>query len=87
LNGRRINHGQHEVAEKDHVHEFVSQYGYLWRRREKLPQGYYRLGRETAIKAWIEGAKKYGFGWFGERDANAWDYAIQMAIFGEVVYV
>jgi hypothetical protein len=38
------------------------------------------------IKAWIEGAKKWGIDWFHDGDASRWDYAIQMALFGEQVY-
>ena len=57
-----------------------------WNLNKSLPQGYYRLDYEFAIKAWIEGAKKYGVEWFGTLGSNARDFAVQMAMFGEVVY-
>jgi hypothetical protein len=72
-----------DESEHDRCDEAAIHY---WNHSEKLPAGYYKLDRELAIKAWAEGAKKYGVGWFGNGDADDWDYSIQMAIFGEVVY-
>ncbi len=57
-----------------------------WRAGKKLPGGYYRLDRAAAIKAWIEGAKRYGVEWFHKEDATAWDVALQTALLEKIVY-
>lgn len=51
-----------------------------------LPKGYHRLDSETAAKAWAEGVKKWGEEWYEDGDGDAYDYAVQMALFGEVKY-
>jgi hypothetical protein len=59
-----------------------------WRAGEPLPKGWYRLNEETAVRAFVEGVKKWGPAWFdGEHgDGNGYDVVIQMALLGEVRY-
>lgn len=57
-----------------------------WEAGEELPEGWYRLNEELAIKAWAEGVKKFGINWYEDGDADTYDYVIQMAMLGEIVY-
>ena len=55
-----------------------------WKNGKTLPKKWMRLNRDVAIKAWVEGVKKYGVDWYENSDANSYDYVIQMAILGEL---
>lgn len=57
-----------------------------WKDGKELPEGWYRLNEEVACKAWAEGFKRWGATWYEDGDADTYDYAIQKAMFGEVVY-
>lgn len=57
-----------------------------WRAGKPLPKGYYRLDLEAAKKAWVEGVKRRGVEWFANGDTNAYQCAIQRALFGEERY-
>lgn len=57
-----------------------------WKAGKPLPEGYYRLGVEAAKKAWAEGVKWRGVRWYELGDAVAYQYAIQLALFGEERY-
>ena len=57
-----------------------------WQAHAPLPKGYHRLDRETAAKAWAAGVRKWGEEWHEDGDADNYDYAVQMALFGEVKY-
>lgn len=57
-----------------------------WRNGEKLPDHWYRLDEAAAIKAWVEGVKKFGTDWYEEADSTYYDIVIQMALLGSVVY-
>lgn len=57
-----------------------------WRAGEALPEHWYRLDRDAAIKAWCEGVKRGGVKWFDNADANDYDVVIQLALLGEIKY-
>lgn len=57
-----------------------------WQAGEALPEGWYRLDRALAIKAWGEGVKRSGVDWYENGDGVAYDCAVQMALLGEVRY-
>lgn len=58
-----------------------------WEKNLPLPKGYYRLNKEAAVKAWVEGVLRWGRNWFTERgDAPTYDIVIQLALFGEIKY-
>lgn len=57
-----------------------------WKAGEKLPDHWYRLNKETAIKAWAEGVKRYGVDWYQYTDGTRDDVVIQMALLGDIVY-
>lgn len=57
-----------------------------WRDGEKLPEHWYRLDKDMAIKAWVEGVKRDGVEWYENGDANTYDCAVQLAMLGEIVY-
>ena len=57
-----------------------------WRAGKPLPKGYHRLDVGVAVKAWAEGVKWRGEKWYENGDAIAYQYAIQMALFGEERY-
>lgn len=57
--------------------------------RDKLPmpEGCHLLDETAAIRAYIEGVKKWGVDWFEEKgDAGTYDIAIQLALLGEIRY-
>lgn len=51
-----------------------------------LPKGWYLLDRNTAIRAWCEGVKRWGMDWYEEVDAEREDVVVQLALLGEVRY-
>lgn len=56
---------------------------------EPLPEGWYHLDRSAAIRAYIEGVKQYGVGWFTspyDCDRDEIDHVIQRALLGEYRY-
>lgn len=57
-----------------------------WKAGETLPEGWHCLNEGLAIKAYEAGVKRYGVNWYEDGDADTYDFAIQMAMFGEVVY-
>lgn len=64
-----------------------------WRAGEPLPAGFYRLDRAAAIKGYVamlsrpaSRAVSGGFDWYERADANSYDVAIQLALFGQVKY-
>lgn len=57
-----------------------------WEAGKPLPTGWHRFTVETAIKAWAEGVKWRGERWYEDGDGPAYDYAIQMAMFGAQKY-
>lgn len=57
-----------------------------WNAGKPLPKGWYRLDRETAVRAWGEGVKWRGERWYENGDANAYDYVLQMTLLGEERY-
>lgn len=62
--------------------------GKLWRGHGRLPPGFYQLDTNAAIRAFEEGCKRFGVGWFqdGKTDATTYDVVVQLALLGEVVY-
>ena len=50
-----------------------------------LPRAYHRLDLD---RAFVEGAKRWGVGWFDDprTDARRYDIAVQLGLFGEVRY-
>lgn len=57
-----------------------------WKTGQDLPEGWHRLNKDAAIKAYAAGIKRYGLDWYENGDANTYDFAIQMALLGEIVY-
>lgn len=57
-----------------------------WKSGESLPEGWHRLDKDAAIRAYVEGVKKGGAFWYEDGDAITYDVAIQKALLGEVVY-
>jgi hypothetical protein len=57
-----------------------------WREGGKLPDNWFRLNKEAAIKAWAEGVKKYGTDWYENGDAISYDVVLQLALLGEIRY-
>lgn len=58
----------------------------LWRDGAALPPRFFRLDAALAAKAWIEGFKHGGAGWYAHGDGAVYDSAIQRALFGEARY-
>ena len=59
-----------------------------WRAGEKLPERWFRIDRNLAIRAQAEGIKLKGVGWYdaGDTDAFTYDCVIQRVVFGEEKY-
>ena len=57
-----------------------------WKNGKLLPKKWFRLNRDAAIKAWIEGVKKYGVDWYENSDAITYDNVIQLALLNEIKY-
>lgn len=57
-----------------------------WKEGKPLPDGWFSLDKEMAIKAYCEGIKRDGLNWYEEGDAISYDIAIQLALLGEVRY-
>ncbi len=51
-----------------------------------LPKGFYRFDKALAVEAFRAGCKRNGVGWYENGDADAYDAAIQTALFGKLVY-
>ncbi len=58
-----------------------------WKDGAMLPEGWYRLNKEMAMKAYSVGVVKWGEDWFEDKgDAGTYDVVIQLALLGEVRY-
>jgi hypothetical protein len=57
-----------------------------WRAGEALPKNWHVLNKQVAAKAFVEGVKKYGVDWYQNGDSESYDYVMQMALLGEIVY-
>jgi hypothetical protein len=59
-----------------------------WKNKSKLPEKYFMLDKALAIRAYIEGVKKWGMDWMDSpnTDSTTYDVVIQLAMFGEVRY-
>ncbi len=57
-----------------------------WREGKPLPERWYRLNKEAAIKAYKCGVERYGVNWYEDGDATTYDVAIQLALLGKIVY-
>lgn len=57
-----------------------------WEAGEVLPTGFYRLDRQAAIEAFKQGVLWHGAEWYEKGDADSYDYVIQMALLGKIVY-
>lgn len=57
-----------------------------WRAGKPLPAHWFRLDVDTAVRAWAEGVKRGGEGWYENGDANVYDFIIQQTLFGEQRY-
>lgn len=53
---------------------------------DKLPEGWYYLDEGMAIRAYIEGCKRWGAAWFEDGDGTSYDVVIQLALLGEIRY-
>lgn len=56
------------------------------RNGRSLPERWFLFDNAFAIKAYLEGIKLYGAGFYEDGDASDYDNAIQMAALGEVRY-
>lgn len=52
----------------------------------KLPERWYLLDRDAAIRAWCEGVKRWGVEWYEDVDAEREDVVVQLALLGEIRY-
>ncbi len=54
----------------------------------KMPEHWYLFDEEIAIKAYLEGVKKWGMDWYNDpnTDGRNYDTAIQLALFGKLVF-
>jgi hypothetical protein len=57
-----------------------------WREGKELPDHWFRLNKEVAIQAWLEGIKRWGMDWYRQVDAIKEDVVVQLALLGEVRY-
>jgi hypothetical protein len=57
-----------------------------WEAGETLPERWFRLDRAMAIRAWIEGVKRWGVDWIDGTDATREDVVVQLAMLGEIRY-
>lgn len=57
-----------------------------WLEGKELPTRWFALNKNLAIKAWVEGVKKGGTGWYHHGGSTTYDCALQRALFGEVKY-
>jgi len=61
-----------------------------WKAGEAFPKNshgkFYLLDRQVAIEAFKQGVIWRGAEWYENGDANTYDYVIQMALLGEIVY-
>ena len=55
-------------------------------RLRSLDQETSRLDRAAALRAWEEGAKRWGVAWYEDVDANREDVVVQLALLGETKY-
>ena len=59
---------------------------WVWGKGLPLPNGWYRLDRAAALRAWEAGIKRWGVGWYAQVDAQCEDIVLQEALLGEVRY-
>jgi hypothetical protein len=57
-----------------------------WREGKPLPPHWFKLDKDAAIRAWIEGVKKWGVDWYDQVDAEREDVVVQLALLGEIRY-
>lgn len=57
-----------------------------WKLDKPLPEGWFRINKETAIAIWVQGVKEYGIHWYETSDALTYDYLIQKVLLGEHRY-
>jgi hypothetical protein len=53
---------------------------------EKLPENFLLLDEAAACRAFSAGVKRWGVQWYEDGDASTYDYVLQMALLGEVLY-
>lgn len=56
--------------------------------KRELPARFFTIDRAFAVKAYLEGVKRWGVEWYHKHNADAADYdiVVQMAALGEVRY-
>ena len=57
-----------------------------WIDEKPLPEGWHRLDKAAAIKAYKVGVEKFGTDWYENGDANTYDTVVQLALLGEQRY-
>lgn len=57
-----------------------------WEAGEPLPKGWYRLDQAAALRAWEEGVKLWGVGWYEHTDSEREDVVVQLSLLGEIRY-
>lgn len=78
---------EHAAAERRPTPAETAEAVAKWRKGEALPEGWHRLDRALALRAWECGFNRRGADWFTRGDGSAYDVAIQRALFaGDVRY-
>ena len=57
-----------------------------WKEGRSLPEGWFRMDKALAKKAWNIGVREYGVHWYEDGDATTYDVVLQLALLGEVRY-
>ncbi|MBI4321884.1 MAG: hypothetical protein HY675_25600, partial [Chloroflexi bacterium] len=53
---------------------------------QDVPEGYFVIDRDLAVKAWFIGVSKYGESWYENGDSTTYDVVLQLALLGEIRY-
>jgi hypothetical protein len=77
--------GEPSVREVDKLPRY-SDIVQAWENNKDLPNGFYRLDKAAAIRAFKAGIEHSGVNWYENADSREYDYVIQMALLGEIRY-
>ncbi len=54
---------------------------------KRLHAGWHTLDWDAAVRAWCEGARRWGRDWYDSNDAGRYGIVLQIALLGELRYV
>lgn len=57
-----------------------------WQAGAPLPEHWFKLDQDAAIRAWEEGVKRWGVDWYENVDGQREDVVVQLALLGEIRY-